>query len=467
VLPRFGTDGVRGVANAELTPEIATALARAAAEVLGGDRVVIGRDTRRSGPLLEAALVAGFCASGLDVTLLGVVPTPAVAWAAARDGVPGVVISASHNPFADNGIKLFAAGGAKLGDTAEAAIEARFHALLQQSPAAGLDRIGSAPPTGAAVGTVSTTTSSAGTSAQGWADAVVASAGVRFDGLRVVVDAANGAAAAFAGPIFERLGADVSVIADQPDGVNINRDCGSTHPEALAEVVVAGGADLGLALDGDADRLLAVDGAGRVVDGDHILAILAADLRRRGALNRDTVVVTVMTNLGFRRAMAQRGIAVVDTPVGDRHVLQAIEAGGYSLGGEQSGHVILRDLAATGDGLLTAVALTAAVVRADASLAELAAAAMTSVPQVLRNVRVPRRDPALLDRVAPAVVAAEQRLGADGRVLLRPSGTEPLVRVMVEAIDAAVADAVCDELVAAVERAAADGGPNGSRVDTA
>jgi phosphoglucosamine mutase len=447
VLPRFGTDGVRGVANAELTPEVATALARAAAEVLGSDRVVIGRDTRRSGPLLEAALVAGFCASGVDVQLLGVVPTPTVAWVSARDGVPGVVISASHNPYADNGIKVFAAGGSKLDGATEARLEARFHALVDQKP---VDRVGAADAlTGAAIGTVA-----AGGGAADWLAAVVASAGARFDRLRLVVDAANGAAAAFARPVFERLGAEVEVIADQPDGLNINRGCGSTHPEALAAAVVAAGADLGLALDGDADRLLAVDADGRLIDGDHILAILASDLRRRGALRGDTVVVTVMTNLGFRRAMADQGIAVVETPVGDRHVLQAMDAGGYSLGGEQSGHVILRDLAATGDGLLTGVQLTAAVVRAGVPLAELSDAAMQAVPQVLRNVPVGRGDSGVLDRVRPAVLAAEARLGRDGRVLRRPSGTEPLVRVMVEAVDADVAGAVCADLVAAVEEAA-------------
>jgi phosphoglucosamine mutase len=454
MLPRFGTDGVRGVANAELSPEVALALGRAAAEVLAADRVVIGRDTRRSGPLLESALVAGLAASGVDAVLLGVVPTPAVAWVAGAEGSPGIVISASHNPFEDNGIKLFGPGGAKLTDAQEAAVEARLHALLGggATPGGGATagEAAAAGPTGAGVGTVVTSDA-----ASGWLDAVVAAASADLRGLRVVVDAAHGAASRFAGPVFERLGADVRVIGDRPDGTNINRGYGSTHLDAVAAAVVADGAALGLALDGDADRLLAVDGSGSVVDGDHILAILARDLRARGALRHDTVVVTVMTNLGFRRAMADEDIVVVETPVGDRHVSAALDAGGFSLGGEQSGHVILRDLSATGDGLLTAVALTSAVVRSGVPLAELRSQAMTPVPQLLRNVRLDRRDPGLVQRVADDVASAEARMGVDGRVVLRPSGTEPLIRVMVECVHADLAREVTDDLVGAVERAAA------------
>jgi phosphoglucosamine mutase len=446
-LPRFGTDGVRGVANADLTPDVALALGRAAAEVVGGSSVVIGRDTRRSGPLLEAALVAGFCASGVDVELLGVVPTPAVAWAAARRGSSGVVISASHNPFADNGIKLFAPGGTKLDDDAERAVEARLHALLGQPAGPG--------PTGAGVGTVVD-----GAGVDDWIGHLIGSCDVALDGLRVVVDAANGAAAGFVRPVLEALGVAVELIGDRPDGTNINDGCGSTHPEALAAEVLAVGADLGLALDGDADRLLAVDGQGRLVDGDHLLAILARDLHGRGVLAHDTVVVTVMTNLGFRLAMSDAGIRVVETPVGDRAVLRALDAGGYVLGGEQSGHLILRRLASTGDGLLSAVQVLAAVRRAGRPLAELAATAMTAVPQILRNVRIERRDPTLLDRLADPVAAAEARLGGDGRVVVRASGTEPLIRVMVEAIDGRVAEEVCADLVAAVE--AASRTPSGS-----
>jgi phosphoglucosamine mutase len=449
VLPRFGTDGVRGVANADLTPEAALALGRAAAEVLGGERFVVGRDTRRSGPLLEAALVAGVCAAGVDVEVLGVVPTPAVAHTAAGLGAAGAVISASHNPFPDNGIKLFAVGGRKLDDGAQAAVEARWHDLLGGGPTP-------AGPTGAGVGRVVT-----GVGVDAWVDAVVASAGVALGGLHVVVDAANGAASAFAGPVFERLGARVEVMGAEPDGLNINDRCGSTHPERLARRVVAAGADLGLALDGDADRLLAVDRRGDLVDGDHILAILAPDLRDRGALAHDTVVVTVMTNLGFRLAMQRAGISVVETPVGDRHVLTAMEAGGFNLGGEQSGHVIFRHLATTGDGLLTGVQLAAAVVRAGRPLDRLAADAMTPVPQLLRGVPVPRPDRDLVERVSAEVAGAERRLGAEGRVLLRPSGTEPVIRVMVEAVDAELARSVCDELVEAVQRAARTGAPPG------
>ena len=437
----FGTDGVRGVANTELTPELALALGRATAEVLGpAPAVVVGRDTRRSGPLLEAAFVAGLASAGCDAHLLGVVPTPVVAWASARDGVPGAVISASHNPFADNGIKLFAPGGRKLTDDVEARIEAAL--------AAG----GGPRPTGAAVGAGH----EAADRVEGWLDAVAGTlAGRRLDGLRVVVDCANGAASPVAARLFRSVGAEVTAIHDAPDGTNINDGCGATHPGSLGHAVVAAGADLGLALDGDADRCLAVDASGEVVDGDQILAVLALDRRRRGALPGDTVVVTVMSNLGFRQAMAREGVAVVDTAVGDRYVLDAMEQGGYALGGEQSGHVIQRDLATTGDGLLTGLHLCDVVAREGESLAALAGV-MRRLPQVLRNVRVEGR-PAdldgLLEALADDVAAAESRLGEGGRVLLRPSGTEPLIRVMVEAPTHDEADAVAVALVRAVEAA--------------
>ena len=437
---RFGTDGVRGVANAELTPELALALGRAAAHVLGPAKaLVVGRDTRRSGPLLEAAFVAGVASAGVDPLLLGVAPTPAVAWVSADVDIPGAVISASHNPFADNGIKLFAAGGRKLPDELETAIEGELAA-----GAAADDR-----PTGAEVGTPVPMPDHV----DAWAAAVASTlGGRRLDGMRVVVDCANGSASTIGPEVFDGLGAEVHALHARPDGTNINAGCGATHTGDLRRAVVDLRADLGLALDGDADRCIAVDAAGREVDGDRILAVLAVDRQERRALPGSTVVVTVMSNLGFRNAMAAHGIHVVDTAVGDRNVLEALEAGGWSLGGEQSGHVIQRDLATTGDGILTGLHLCDVVARTGRPLADLAAV-MTSLPQVLRNVPLPRRGVDVAALVADDVAAAERRLGANGRVLLRPSGTEPVVRVMVEAGTEDEANAVADELVAAVDAA--------------
>ncbi len=439
--PSFGTDGVRGVANAELTPELALALGRAAAEILGSTTLVVGRDSRRSGPMLEAALVAGIAAAGVDAELLGVVPTPAVAWVAKTEVKAGAMISASHNPFADNGIKLFAEGGRKLSDDVEAKIQARFHELLDVGAGEG--------PIGAAVGDVR-----ASDAAKNWSGDVVASAGdIRFEGLSIVLDCANGAASDYAAEVFAHLGATVTVMAASPDGININEAVGSTHPQSMCDTVVAKGADLGLAFDGDADRLIACDSNGSLVDGDHILAILAKDWSRRGILAHNTVVVTVMSNLGFRLAMDELGISVIETNVGDRYVLEALDAGQLSLGGEQSGHVICHDIASTGDGVLAGVQLVCAVLRSGQSLADLSGAAMTTVPQVLRNVRLPRRDPGLLDRLGSLIESTEAEMGAEGRILVRASGTEPLLRVMVEHLDATTADEVCAKLVNAAERA--------------
>jgi phosphoglucosamine mutase len=436
---RFGTDGVRGVANAELTPELALGLGRAAARVLGVDTVVVGRDTRISGPLLEAALAAGFAAEGVTVERLGVLPTPGVAFVAEADGVAGAMISASHNPFADNGIKLFAPGGLKLTDDAELAIEQELERVLA-GPSNG--------PAGEAVGSIVERPGAA----ERYVEHLTGILGRhRLDGMTIVLDCANGAAFEVAPITFERLGANVVVIGDRPDGCNINDRCGATHPEALRLAVVDEDADAGLAFDGDADRLIAVDGTGTVVDGDHLIAICARDLRDRGALRDDTVVVTVMTNLGFRQAMAADGITVVDTPVGDRHVLSALDRGNWSLGGEQSGHVIFRDLATTGDGILTGLLLLDVLGRLGRPLAEVAAEAMTRLPQVLVNVRVRGSATAAVGRVAEEVAEAERRLGTDGRVLVRASGTEPLVRVMVEAPSHDEAEAVARLLVAAVE----------------
>ena len=443
---RFGTDGVRGVAGRDLTPEIALAIGRAAVRAFGARRVVIGRDTRRSGPLLEAAVAAGICAEGADAVLAGVVPTPAVAFAAERDQVVGVVISASHNQYADNGIKLFAPGGVKLSDEQQSAVEAEIDRALSppSGPGASIDDA----PTGERVGTLLADVDLAHDYA---ASIEGVTEGRRLDGLRVVVDCANGAASAIAPDVLADLGAEVVVVFAAPDGTNINDGCGSTPPEELQRAVGEEGAHLGLAFDGDADRLLAVDERGRLVDGDQILALCATDLRDRGRLTDDTVVVTVMSNLGFRQAMGREGITVVETAVGDRYVLAAMADGGFSLGGEQSGHLVFGDLGTTGDGLLSAVVLADLVVREGAALGDLADAAMTRLPQVLRNVRVESPMPDVADRLADQVAAVSAELGERGRVLLRPSGTEPVVRVMAEAPTEAEAAAAVDTLVAAVE----------------
>lgn len=441
---RFGTDGVRGRANTELTAAFALRLGRAAARVLatqhGSATAVVGGDSRLSTPMLEAAFVAGLAAEGVDVFRLGVTPTPAVAFEAARTGAMGAVISASHNPYHDNGIKLFAPGGTKLPDAVEAAIEAELATIGDHAP--GVDEPGRIH---------------GRTDHSAYVDHLLGALdGRSLNGLRVVVDAANGAASHVAADVFQRAGAGVVAVNVTPDGRNINAGCGATDPSGLSALVPAERAHVGLALDGDADRLIAVDETGAIVDGDHILAICAADLHARGALAADTVVVTVMTNLGFRLAMHSRGIRVVETAVGDKYVLEALVAGGYSLGGEQSGHVIFPAHATTGDGLLTGLVLLDVLQRSGRPLSELAAGSMTRLPQVLVNVAVPSgsaADAALA--VADATAEASARLGATGRVLVRPSGTEPLVRVMVEAPTADEARAVADELADAVRARAA------------
>ena len=438
---QFGTDGVRGVALSELTTEFATRLGRAAARVLGADgvtSVVIGGDTRESTATLDQALCDGFALEGIDVVRLGVAPTPQVAFEAQRRGALGAVVSASHNAWTDNGIKLFARGGVKLTDEVERRIEAELDALAADPASPSAER-GQIVETGADH------------------DAYIAHVvgfleGLDLDGLRIVLDAANGAGHVIGPEVLRAAGADVIVVAAAPDGRNINDGCGATAPALIAAAVVEHRAELGIALDGDADRLIAVDHTGRVVDGDHIIAITANDLRARGELRHDTVVVTVMTNLGFRLAMRDVGIEVVETAVGDRYVLEALAAGGFSLGGEQSGHVIFADHATTGDGILTALALLDAVRRSGRSLAELAADAMTSLPQVLVNVRVARRMPDVADRLAEEIAVAERDLGATGRILVRASGTEPLVRVMVEAPTHDEAQSVADTLADAARR---------------
>ena len=437
----FGTDGVRGVANADLTPELALSLAFSAARVLLSGRssegpvsrpmVLIGRDTRPSGDLLEAAAAAGFAGAGCDVTLLGVLPTPGVAYlTATTDAELGLMISASHNPMPDNGLKLFSGDGHKLSDAEEDAI------------AAGLDnRDGRA--LGRDVGRIYADEGHRGVLVERYVDHLVSTVSAPLGGVRVVVDCAQGAASHVGPEAYRRAGADVIAIHADAMGYAINDGCGATHLESLQAAVREHGADLGLAHDGDADRCLAVDASGEVVDGDQLLAILAVDA---GAT---AVVSTVMANLGFTQAMRARGIEVVQTAVGDRYVLEAMRERGIALGGEQSGHTILADHATTGDGVLTGLQLLSAMDRTGKPLAELASV-MKRLPQVLVNVRVADRSVAETPEARAAVGVAEAELGDTGRVLLRPSGTEPVVRVMVEAPDESTARRLAEQVAAAI-----------------
>lgn len=444
----FGTDGVRGLANGPLTAELALSLAQATAVVLGQGRIaearraagkrltaVVARDPRISGHFLSAAVEAGLASSGVDVLEAGTLPTPAAAFLISDiDADFGVMISASHNPAPDNGIKIFARGGVKLPDIVEQRIEATMAAGTKLQP------------TGGDVGRV-----------QRFSDAedryvmhLLASLPHRLDGIHVVLDCANGAASGASPEVFRNAGAKVTVIGADPDGLNINDGVGSTHLDKLAAEVVRVGADVGIAHDGDADRCLAVDAEGKVVDGDQIMAILAVAMKSRGKLAQDTLVATVMSNLGLHLAMREHGITVRQTAVGDRYVLEDMNSGGYSLGGEQSGHVIMSDFATTGDGLLTGLHLVAEMARTKKSLAELASI-MTVYPQVMINVKDVDKD-AVSDHlgVQDAVKAVEAELGSTGRVLLRKSGTEPLVRVMVEAADADTANAHAESLAEVV-----------------
>ena len=424
---RFGTDGVRGRAYVELLPDDVVRLAQAASEVLApSGPVVIGRDTRDSSPEFAEALAAGFSAVGISSIDLGIAPTPAVAWAAARTRAPGAMVSASHNPWHDNGIKLFGPEGLKLDNEIQAALESRLGDYdIRPVPTLGAPH----------------RTSDGSGLLQEYQQAVAATTGFDGSGLCVVADAAHGSATSVLPGPLQAHGVAVTVINSSPDGRNINRRCGSTHPEAVARAVRAQNADLGLAFDGDADRVLAVDHAGELVDGDQIIAICAADRHQQGQLPGNTVVVTVMTNLGFHRAMARRGINVVTTPVGDRHVWSALQNGDWALGGEQSGHVIFPSLATTGDGMVTALQLLEVVARRDMRLSNLAAEAMTKMPQVLHNVVI-GPEPVDEDRLSAAVAAAEQTLGTNGRILVRPSGTEPVLRIMVEAESPETAETV-------------------------
>ncbi len=423
----FGTDGVRGVANTDLTAELALDLSVAAAHILGeagafGGRrplAVVGRDPRASGEFLEAAVVAGLASAGVDVVRLGVVPTPAVAYLVGdMEADLGVMISASHNPMPDNGIKFFSKGGVKLDDYLEDAIEARMGEHWER-------------PTGAAVGRIRTDLGAI----EAYVAHLVASLGSEgsLQGLKVVIDAANGAASMSALEAFAAQGAQVVPIHAEPDGININDGCGSTHMGDLQVRVVEEGADLGIALDGDADRCLVVDHEGNLVDGDQILAILAIALKEDHRLFSDTLVATVMSNLGLTNAMREHGIRVDHTKVGDRYVLESMNANGFALGGEQSGHVIISEFANTGDGTLTGLHLAARMMATGKTMKELASV-MTILPQAMINVRGVDKLRAGIDtEVQAAVSSVARQLGDNGRVLLRPSGTEPVVRVMVEA----------------------------------
>ncbi|MDA2968721.1 MAG: phosphoglucosamine mutase [Actinomycetota bacterium] len=436
----FGTDGVRGEFGKELTENYAANLAEVAAQVLQCNLVVIGRDTRESGVLLETAITKALATMGVEVQLMGVAPTPAIAFAARRHGVVAIAITASHNLYQDNGIKIFGAGGCKLSDAEQESIERAMLARGENAKAAD-DMASSSANSGVARPEL----------LQEYCDWLVGL--VRPDALKnlhVALDCANGAFSLVAPEVFSKLGATVTTINATPDGRNINLQCGATHPEPLSEVVKSVGAHFGVAFDGDGDRLIAVDGDAQIVDGDHLLAISALDMKHRGTLRNNKVVVTVMTNIGFHQAMKNAGIEVVTTPVGDRSVLLALDDESLSLGGEQSGHIIYRDLATTGDGLLAAVSLAALIADSKKSLREIANTAMTSFPQVLINLRVGKRVDGVDQLFKGEIAAAEKTLGASGRVLVRASGTEPMVRVMVEAPQQDVAEKVAATLAEAI-----------------
>ena len=432
---RFGTDGVRARADTVLTESVVRALGRAAAGQLGADVVVIGHDTRASGEALSRALAEGFLEGGVEVRQLGMAPTPAVAHAAAVDGIAGAVVSGSHNPWTDNGVKLFAAGGHKLDDAAQVELQASW----DETP--GLDASGRAVPEPV--------------SDDRWAEAVASSVDAgALVGLALVVDCAHGAMSTVAPVVLEHLGAEVTVLNATPDGRNINHLCGSMHPEGLQRAVVDAGADAGLAFDGDGDRVAAVGADGALLDGDHLLAACGIDLHERGLLADDTVVGTVMANLGLRRAFGACGISFHETAVGDRYVLEALEANGWTLGGEQSGHLIFRHLATTGDGLLAGIQALDAARRRGRTLGEWTTELVVKAPQVLRAVAVEGSGEMVVEAMADDIATAGDLLGDEGRVVVRPSGTESVVRVMVEALDAELVRRLADQLCAAAQRTA-------------
>ena len=436
---RFGTDGVRGVALTELTEQYVVELGYAAASVLSLKHVVIGRDTRESGLVLQTALARGFAAGGATVELLGVTPTPAIAFAAAQRGCAGAAVTASHNPYADNGVKIFGIGGIKLTDDQERMIET----AMAESGAKSADAQSSVESVAAITDSVA--------AINDYRNSVLSLVPSRaFADIRIVVDCANGAMSDVAPYVLAQLGATVIAIHCEPNGKNINAECGATYPKVIGEAVRLHQAAIGLAFDGDGDRVIGVDHVGNIVDGDHLLALAAIDMHERKVLDGNGVVVTVMPNAGFHEAMAKHGISVVPTPVGDRSVLIALDENNYSLGGEQSGHIIYRKDATTGDGLLAGVRLVDLVRRKNVTLQKLAQDAMTSLPQVLINVRVESVASDLATQFAQEIAVAERDLNGIGRVLLRASGTEPLVRVMVEAQFEETANSVAQRLAASV-----------------
>jgi len=444
----FGTDGVRGVANRDLTPELAYKIGRAGAYTLTKNAkgpvkpaVVIGKDTRISGDMLEAALIAGICSVGVDVLRVGVMPTPAIAFLT-RDlkAAAGVVISASHNPVEDNGIKFFAATGYKLPDDVEMEIERLIREGIPDA----------SRPVGSEIGSVREVADAGDRYVRFAASTVNCS----LEGLKIVIDCANGAASVLSPRIFRELGAEVIPVYSDPDGININKDCGSTHPAVVAGKVAQYGADLGLAHDGDADRVIAVDEEGSIVDGDHIMVICGTHLKRKGKLPQDTVVVTVMSNLGLRLGLKNENIRVLETQVGDRYVMEELLKCGAAFGGEQSGHIIFLEHNTTGDGIVTGLQLAAVVSETGTTLSELAAR-MERLPQVLVNVRVNNKTAAMEDAaVREAIHQGEKLLGDRGRILVRPSGTEPKVRVMAEGPDEKQLEEIVEAIAATISRVA-------------
>ncbi|WP_010277208.1 phosphoglucosamine mutase [Paenibacillus senegalensis] len=439
----FGTDGVRGVANEELTSELAYKIGRCGGYVLTGEKkrpkVIIGQDTRISGPMLEAALAAGLASIGADVIRLGVITTPGVAYLTRKlQADAGVMISASHNPVEDNGIKFFGADGFKLSDETELEIEKLMDAEIDELPR----------PTGTEVGTITDDEEAKWS----YAEFLKTTVSSTFSSIKLVLDCAHGAAYELAPRLFRELGAEVISTGAEPDGININDGCGSTHPEALSKQVLLHKADLGLSFDGDADRLIAVDQNGEEVDGDYILTILGEAMKQQGRLQHDTVVTTVMGNLGFFKAAKEMGVQTVKAAVGDRYVMEEMRKGGYNLGGEQSGHIIMLDYNTTGDGILSGLQLVDVLIQSGRSLAQLKTK-MKKFPQVLINVRV--KDKSKLDgneAVLNAIQEVEQKLGEDGRVLVRSSGTEPLVRVMVEGPQKDITEQYAQDIVEVVKR---------------
>ena len=435
----FGTDGVRGKFGTELTESYAADLAVVAAQVLRCKTVVIGRDTRESGVLLETAIANALVKEGIEVQLMGIAPTPAIAFSAMRRNVVAIAITASHNLYQDNGIKIFGAGGRKLSDSEQEEIEKQLLERTRKSASGAI---------GASSDSAKTAKPELVKEYCDWLSQIVDT--TDFSKLHVVLDCANGAYSNVAPEVFTKLGATVTTINATPDGRNINEQCGATHPAMLCSVVKSVGAHFGIAFDGDGDRLIAVDETGEIVDGDHLIAISATEMKRRGTLRNNKVAVTVMTNIGFHQAMKKAEIEVVTTPVGDRSVLAALEENSLVLGGEQSGHIIYRDLATTGDGLLAALMLSAIVAGANKTLGEIASAAMTSFPQVLINLRVSKRVENIEKLFESEIAVAEKSVQANGRVLVRASGTEPMVRVMVEASQQATAESVAATLAQAI-----------------